>query len=504
MKQTSWKRIVLCLVLAFCVAFTGFGVDSASAASATLKITKQPVSKTVSKNATAKISCSAKGKGLKYNWYYKDKDDKKYTKSKKYKSNTYSVKMTSSVSGRKVYCVIKDKYGKSVKTKVVTLSMKKTTATLSPGVYTFRNSKTGTYLSYKDRTLKLSKTAKKWHLKDVGDKTNYVYALNTELLLDIDNAYVAEGTTIKLWDRTGYNVQQWKVVKNSNGTYSFISAANSNYCLGFKNGKAVLQKRKSGNKYQEWKVTNKTSDVYKSIVSDGKVIELQLPKDITEVISTKRLKKWANDLETAYKTFYDLTNYKPFSNIVVEAYKNCPHIGYVNGTNIIYIDKDFIREDLAKMASRENDWNFCALHEMGHIFDYNRPWNFEAEVMTDLKVAYVLEKNGAQAAPSEFDAATVFTGGGIAEAYDYLGGDISQRYDIYGFAFKFLQIKDEIGWKAFRSTFRDMQKNRAAYEGATNVQKLESFISLLSSYSGKNVRNHFSAAEWNNVISYIR
>lgn len=85
-------------------------------------ITKQPSNVTVTKNKTAKVSVSAEGDGLKYQWYYKDRTSKKF-KASSTKTSTYSVKMTSSKNGRQVYCVIKDKYGNSVKTKTVTLKM---------------------------------------------------------------------------------------------------------------------------------------------------------------------------------------------------------------------------------------------------------------------------------------------------------------------------------------------------------------------------------------------
>ncbi len=89
----------------------------------TLKITTQPKTVTVKKNATAKVSVKASGDGLTYTWYYKNASAKKFTKSST-KTATYSVKMTSATKNRKVYCVVKDAWGKTVKTVTVTLKMK--------------------------------------------------------------------------------------------------------------------------------------------------------------------------------------------------------------------------------------------------------------------------------------------------------------------------------------------------------------------------------------------
>ena len=88
-----------------------------------LKITKQPVSVTVSSGTTAKVDVDATGDGLTYKWYYKNKGDKKFSLTTSFKSDSYSVKMSSSRAGRQVYCVIKDKSGESVKTNTATLSM---------------------------------------------------------------------------------------------------------------------------------------------------------------------------------------------------------------------------------------------------------------------------------------------------------------------------------------------------------------------------------------------
>ena len=86
-------------------------------------ITTQPKTVTVAKNKTAKVTVKAAGDGLKYTWYYKNKGAAKFTKATA-TTAAYSVKMTSKVNGRQVYCVVKDKYGKTVKSSTATLKMK--------------------------------------------------------------------------------------------------------------------------------------------------------------------------------------------------------------------------------------------------------------------------------------------------------------------------------------------------------------------------------------------
>ena len=85
---------------------------------------KQPsAAVNVAKGKTASVTVSATGEGLTYKWYFKDKGDSKFTLTKSFTGKTYSLTMTSSRSGRQVYCVIKDKYGNSIKTSTVTFGM---------------------------------------------------------------------------------------------------------------------------------------------------------------------------------------------------------------------------------------------------------------------------------------------------------------------------------------------------------------------------------------------
>ena len=378
---------------------------------------------------------------------------------------------------------------------------------VDPGIYTFYNEETQSYLSYEENNLVLSETPSNWWLNKVREEDFYVYAKDTELVLDIDNAWVREGTTVKLWNLTGYDVQLWNIIHNENGTYTIAYSGDNQYCLGFADKNAVLQIRDEMNPMQEWKLVDVSDTVpkqYLSFESEGGIIQLQLPLDILSVISESRLQQWANELEKAYYSFYELTNFKPFDYIIVEAYKPSKHIGWViNNSNIIHIDNEFIYTDLEKMAARECDWNFCALHEMGHMFDFGRPWNFESELMTDLKLAYVLEKNGVAAAPSEFKASDIFYGANIINAYDILGSDFSKTYNIFGCTERFLEIKEDIGWEPFKQTFHYFQENEVSYTGNTKQQKFENFVELLSGYGNVDVKSYFSAEEWNTIMDKL-
>lgn len=86
-----------------------------------VKITSQPKSTGNYNGYYTYVSVGATGDGLTYTWYYRDGSSGSYTKASS-TGSSYSVSMSSSISGRSVYCVVKDKYGNSVKTNVVTLT----------------------------------------------------------------------------------------------------------------------------------------------------------------------------------------------------------------------------------------------------------------------------------------------------------------------------------------------------------------------------------------------
>ncbi len=89
-----------------------------------VSVTSVPATSHYAKNgATVKVSIKASGDGLKYTWYIKNANGTKYSKSS-ITSATYSAKMSSSVNGRRIYCVVTDKYGNVVQTKTMILKKK--------------------------------------------------------------------------------------------------------------------------------------------------------------------------------------------------------------------------------------------------------------------------------------------------------------------------------------------------------------------------------------------
>ena len=227
-----------------------------------VKITTQPKSVTAVKNKTAKVTVKATGDGLKYQWYYAKKGSSSYKKLSGATKASYSVKMSSSVNGRKVYCKITDKYGNSVKSAVVTLSMKQTAK-----------------ITTQPKSVKVAegKTAK-FTLKAAGDGLKYTwyYAENgaTEWVESSANTNTISVKAAAKWngyrfmcvvkDKYGNTVKS-KVVTLTVQCKAKITAQPKS--VSAENGKTATVTVKAtgdGLKYQ-WYYANKGSSSYKKI-----------------------------------------------------------------------------------------------------------------------------------------------------------------------------------------------------------------------------------------------
>ena len=126
-------------------------------------ITTQPKTGYTAYNGTAKATVTAKGDGLKYQWYIKNTGDSAFKKSSVTKA-TYTTTMNDKAKNRQAYCVVTDKYGKTAKTNTVYLRMKATITTQPKTGYTAYNGTAKATVTAKGDGLKYQ-----WYIKNVGD-----------------------------------------------------------------------------------------------------------------------------------------------------------------------------------------------------------------------------------------------------------------------------------------------------------------------------------------------
>lgn len=311
------------------------------------------------------------------------------------------------------------------------------------------------------------------------------------------------GGVIKTVDDTGYTEQQWKILACSDGSYRIQHADSGDYYLrADAQGRLSVVPANQADAGCVWWFRNASlswGHPYVEILTNRRIVSLRVAPDIFEVISYERLLMWVSQLERAYDAYVDLTGFTPFPQIEVRGYTNCSHWGYIfYGKPVIHVNRDCLYEDLAKMARRQNDWNFGVLHEMSHLFDASR-WDFDGETLANFKIAYVLMMNGSSAAPAEFPASTLFTHATLRNGWKELHGTMlnSRTHPINSLCIKLWEVADQVGWQAVRYAFHNFPNQPEA----SAMYKFETFITLLSYYSGTDVAGLFTASEWDIIRS---
>ena len=326
---------------------------------------------------------------------------------------------------------------------------------------------------------------------------------------------------------------RWYFEENGDGTCKMVmydmtdphsSAAWKYYAYYDALAGQIVLKRDTKNLSTNFKIemVSRGTEQFNQYISYGGKITLRLPKaaKTTAGLTDRRAAKWANDAEKAYRYFLDLTNFVPYENIIVKAYANCDYMAYVtSGYNVITVSysaeanefgpqKLWYIEDIGELVQRgeaANDWNFCIMHEMGHMFDRGRGWNFETECLTDFKLSYCLYRGGASAIPSELSVNDVFTYDNIEVCYRRMGGNFSKtyKYDFYGAAFKLVMMQKKIGWAPVYRAFHWYSENEALPDGqrtvipSNNYGKFQLFIDKISEYAGIDVQHEcFSETDW--------
>ncbi|MBE6638462.1 MAG: hypothetical protein E7616_03265 [Ruminococcaceae bacterium] len=299
------------------------------------------------------------------------------------------------------------------------------------------------------------------------------------------------GKEPKIQSRKSSNAEQFVFHKQADGTYIIRTAMSDKTVLAYENGKIVNQMFDANNKNQYWNVeaTEYPQTTYRQWVSDKGDIFLRLPLDVLETAHTSEeiMQEFANSIQKTYDAYIELTNYIPYPAIVVKGdEKQGVMAGVVDGCNTIFINVEWYVDDMAKLQQRweagKRDFNFCVLHEMGHMFDSGRGWNFESEMEADLKAVYVLYKHqnddayGAWAAPAEFGAKECFNYETIYQAYDYLGADMEVEYSFYGAAQLFTELVYETGWDALMKTFHRFQAENLTTHNLKTSERFNKFI----------------------------
>jgi len=253
-----------------------------------------------------------------------------------------------------------------------------------------------------------------------------------------------------------------------------------------------------------------TSTVNRTIY--GEYIDLNLDKEYLKVISDSKLKLWSERLDAAYEDYVGLTGWDPYEgnrklNInSVDCGNSCIGWAWAHIKGDIGWARKWWQEDELRRINNNDDWSFGILHEISHSFDNYDSWGgFDNEMMSNFKMAYVLEKRNAKVQPG--NDGIYYVGKDIVRVYKddkdygydavinkYKEGQYDKLRESIGnlLNYKFLTIKDSIGgWDTYKQVFRNLGQKRLY----SNNEKLNAFLDEMTKVSKKDVRGMFNQEE---------
>ena len=325
---------------------------------------------------------------------------------------------------------------------------------------------------------------------------------------------VLPGGTTKVTPASATNPaknQKFLMEDCGDGYYILKAESNEKFALSCKDGQIALALVEEGGEHLKWKFKALTEgcDRYKEWRSEGGIFTVRMGPEIIlrSKVTSERMQEWANQMEKTYYSYIEFTGFTPYQHIIFKAYEQEDHPGYVMGDYmVISADMQFMYGDIAKMAQRERlgvkDYNFLMLHELGHMFDWGRQWNFEGEAMTDIKIGYVLYDNPeAVAAPSEFGYNKYFNYETLDDCYNEICGvkKMTGSYNIYRVAAIFTEIGELDHWQSLKQTYHWFEES--GWKAENNTDKLNKYVEKFSEYSGKDVRSMIDDTEWEIIVA---
>lgn len=206
-------------------------------------------------------------------------------------------------------------------------------------------------------------------------------------------------------------------------------------------------------------------------------------------ITPQNLSRWISHLDDAYDAYYELVGTKPVNGSKITIKASDENYGWAwvylsNSDPTIYWKKDYISSEL-KVINSTDTWSFGILHELGHLFDIDGRWNFDAEFWANTKMVYVLETLNAKV----FMNNKLYTGSEITQYY-YSGAGDGAYINTLGksdptfsgdaLTYMFIQLKNQVGWNAFKSAFRYINDKKIS---VSQNYKFYMFMSILEDYT---------------------
>lgn len=317
---------------------------------------------------------------------------------------------------------------------------------------------------------------------------------NSETTITFDVIYPdsnAYGNRLELWDSVA---NRWYEIHPKyhmiNGSYTFDNLPTGRRYVG-----RLTYLSNDKVKYIDVNVYTNKANYNKS----GKYIRLDFDDSYLSEISPENLTKWLNNLDTAYLSYKSLVGKTPENGEIIKVVDSNETHGwawvYLNRSTI-YWQENWISREFASINETGN-WSFGILHEMGHLFDIDSRWNFDAEFFANFKMYYVIETNNGSVEQNY----RIYTGNELSNYYEkdatesYTKTLSKGTYAGDGLLYSFIKIKNNIGWEPFKETFTYFNNLPLKDVSSNKIDKFNLFMTKLRDYSGYDVLSTYTQIE---------
>jgi hypothetical protein len=206
--------------------------------------------------------------------------------------------------------------------------------------------------------------------------------------------------------------------------------------------------------------------------------------------------RWLDHLNNTYAAYADLVGTVPYSGDKIQIVSVRHNLGAwaVAGNPILWM-QGYIGDELMNINDRD-EWSFGILHEIGHDFDIEDRWVWQAEFWANLKMYYVIKTLNGLVYPV-YQSEVGYQGVNLRNYYlsqynlqksqGHLGED--------AFTYRFITISEAIGWDPFKQTLRYFLSLPTSEVPTQAYAKFDLFLAKLSEFSGLDVRTLFLPEE---------
>ena len=230
-------------------------------------------------------------------------------------------------------------------------------------------------------------------------------------------------------------------------------------------------------------------------------------------ITPENLKRWLEHMDEAYEAYAELVGKAAGDGKSITINTKDGYPGYCAWvfpeSNNIYLNNNCsmgccLNKEL-KTINDKNDWSFTVLHELGHLFDLDNRWTFDSEFFANFKKVFVHDTKNAI---NTWGSDNIYTKENISElhrsktgnSYKDRLGSTNVTYSDDSMVFKFIELKDKVGWEPFKKVFRRFLSLLMEKLARTVFDRYNMFMQFLSEEIGFDAKKAMFTEDQQKVV----